>query len=84
MSVHGDRSFGARRVIEISQLCGCYYCVNLFYPSDIKEWVSDIPGDTAICPKCGIDSVVPYNEAMDGEPEEFLNKLLTWQEESFK
>lgn len=37
--------------------CGCYYCGEVFDVNDIKEWVDDAPR-TAICPYCGIDSVI--------------------------
>jgi len=32
-----------------------------FAPQDIKDWVDEDPqeqGQTALCPKCGIDSVI--------------------------
>ena len=37
--------------------CGCFYCLHIFSPNEIIEWVKDIDG-TAICPYCGIDSVI--------------------------
>lgn len=37
--------------------CGCFYCLAIFAPSEIEEWVEDALG-TAICPYCGIDSVI--------------------------
>ena len=37
--------------------CGCFYCLHIFSPSEIIEWIKDIDG-TAICPYCGIDSVM--------------------------
>jgi hypothetical protein len=51
-----------------SDLAGCFYCLNVFRPKEIAEWV-DWPegtpeeselvlGTTALCPKCGIDSVI--------------------------
>ncbi len=50
-----------RTEIADSTLCGCFCCCELFPPSDILEWVdegSDGQGTTAICPKCGVDSVI--------------------------
>lgn len=41
-----------------SALCGCFYCCNTFEPSEITEWIEDMGRETAICPKCGIDSVL--------------------------
>ncbi len=48
-------------VIE-SERCGCFYCLSLFPPGKIKEWTDrtddDDVGQTALCPYCGIDSVL--------------------------
>ncbi|MBC7861858.1 MAG: cytoplasmic protein [Bacteroidia bacterium] len=43
--------------LKKSQLAGCYYCKKTFLPSEIAETTDD--GKTALCPKCGIDSVLP-------------------------
>jgi len=53
--------------------CACYYCYKVFSPSEIKEWV-DVADDTALCPYCGIDAVLPIYE--EGEKDlEFLTKI---------
>lgn len=39
-----------------SPICGCYQCINFFMVLKITKWVDD--GQTALCPHCGIDSVV--------------------------
>ncbi|MET3664018.1 hypothetical protein [Caulobacter sp. 1776] len=45
-----------REVIE-STLCGCFYCREIFLPAEIEDWLDDeLP--TALCPRCGIDSVI--------------------------
>jgi hypothetical protein len=45
-----------RSELEKSELCGCFYCLAIFAPSEIVEWIDD--GQTAICPKCPVDAVV--------------------------
>jgi hypothetical protein len=45
-----------RAEVEGSSLCGCFYCFAIFPPTDISEWIDD--GQTALCPKCEIDSVI--------------------------
>ncbi|MBB4371524.1 hypothetical protein GGD63_004322 [Bradyrhizobium sp. cir1] len=45
-----------RAEIERSQLCGCFYCKQTFAPDRIVEWVDE--DSTALCPECGIDSVL--------------------------
>lgn len=37
--------------------CDCYYCLKIFKPNEIKEWIDDKQG-TAVCPYCGIDSII--------------------------
>ena len=37
--------------------CGCFYCLKIFVPKEISNWIEDA-GGTAICPYCGIDSVI--------------------------
>lgn len=39
--------------------CGCYYCLNIFNPKKIEEWIEEKSGlETALCPYCDIDSVI--------------------------
>ena len=61
-----------RSEIESSDVCGCFYCGKTFPPSEIQEWVDD--GKTAMCPKCGIDSVLG---SASGYPftKEFLDEM---------
>ena len=37
--------------------CGCFYCLEIFEPCEIIQWLKD-PGGTALCPYCGIDAVI--------------------------
>lgn len=30
---------------------GCFYCLKIFSPAEIKEWIKDKDGYTAICPR---------------------------------
>lgn len=44
-----------------SEQCGCFYCLTVFPPSEIEEWVDADEHEirqTALCPNCGIDSVI--------------------------
>jgi hypothetical protein len=41
-----------------SDQCGCFYCLSTFNPGEIKDWLQDNGGQTALCPHCGIDSVI--------------------------
>jgi predicted enzyme related to lactoylglutathione lyase len=42
--------------ILASQSCGCFYCLETFPPDEIDEWLDS--GQTALCPRCGIDAVL--------------------------
>ena len=43
--------------LEKDSKCGCFYCLKIFDPSEITDYVQDTEG-SAICPYCGIDSVI--------------------------
>ncbi|EIJ78027.1 hypothetical protein PB1_10694 [Bacillus methanolicus PB1] len=45
-----------RKDLEKDTICGCFYCLKIFSPAEITEWWDD--EDTAVCPHCGIDSVI--------------------------
>jgi NAD-dependent SIR2 family protein deacetylase len=51
-----EHSSKHRNEIMESNLCGCFYCLETFTPQYIVEWIDD--GECAMCPKCGIDSVI--------------------------
>ncbi len=50
------RSIKHRAELTASSNCGCFFCCNIFPPSEIEDWTDD--NQTALCPKCGIDSVI--------------------------
>ena len=45
-----------RQEILSSESCGCFYCLETYSPAEIEDWVDD--EKTALCAKCGIDSVI--------------------------
>ena len=48
-----------RSQLESSERCGCFYCLSIFKPKDVREWIKEPQdGETAICPKCGVDAVI--------------------------
>ena len=50
-------SVNNRKQLEQSAICGCFYCGKIFNPNEITEWIPEKSG-TALCPYCGIDSVI--------------------------
>jgi len=61
-----------RGELSRSEICGCFYCIAIYDPKDISEWVDD--DQSALCAKCGIDAVIPQAA---GYPikREFLQKM---------
>ncbi len=51
---------GNRDEIPSSERCGCFHCLEIFLPMEVKDWIGERGGrgQTALCPRCGIDSVV--------------------------
>ena len=58
------------------KVCGCFYCMKIFSPDEIESYVEDDSG-TAICPYCGIDSVIGESS---GYPitNDFLQQMKTY------
>ena len=52
-----DFSINHKPELINDSVCGCFYCMKIYSPKEVIEWVKDTRG-TAICPYCGIDSVV--------------------------
>jgi hypothetical protein len=55
------RSINHRNEIIASSLCGCFNCLYIFKPTDVDQWVDKNVkgiGQTAICPKCSIDTII--------------------------
>ncbi|MBO5006698.1 MAG: cytoplasmic protein [Clostridia bacterium] len=55
-------------------VCGCFYCLNIFSPEKITNWLGE---KTAVCPYCGIDAVIGESS---GYPitKEFLQKMKNY------
>lgn len=57
-------AFNNKKPLQSSVQCGCVYCLKIFAPEEIKHWIDakDIKrqeGQTALCPYCGVDSIIP-------------------------
>lgn len=51
--------FANRKLLKRYKDCICLYCGREYPYTKVSNWVKDEPELTAICPFCGIDSVVP-------------------------
>jgi hypothetical protein len=60
------------------EICGCFYCVRIFSPMEIVDWMDDGEDFTAYCPYCRIDSVIGKYSGFPIE-KEFLQAMnLYW------
>jgi hypothetical protein len=73
-------SSGQRDAIAASAQCGCFYCLATFDPSEIRRWVDD--KTTPICPRCGIDSVLPDNVGVPLDRDFLKEMQFHWFESS--
>lgn len=46
-----------RADIEASRECGCYFCMRRYPAIAVVEYIDD--GQTAVCPMCLVDAVLP-------------------------
>jgi hypothetical protein len=65
-----ERCSNHRAAVLSADLVGCFYCLAIYPPTEILDWVDgdddDLDnGKTALCGKCGIDSVIPIREGID-------------------
>lgn len=51
------QSIGNKARLSDAKDCGCFFCFSHF-PASAAEYWDDEGGETAVCPKCGIDSVI--------------------------
>ncbi len=60
-----------RDVLKEDRECGCFHCLRTFKASEITKWIPERDGrdETALCPHCGVDSVLPARagERVDAE-----------------
>jgi hypothetical protein len=63
-----------RNRVEVlrSATCGCIHCLVTFDTSEIKNWIDT--GQTAVCPHCGMDSVIGSESGLDLTGD-FLNSM---------
>src|SRR5262245_8022018 len=65
-----------RAELARSELAGCCYCCRVFPPAGIHEWIDQ--DRTAMCPYCGIDSVVPSTSGFPITPAFMTQMAMHW------
>jgi hypothetical protein len=64
-SQHRDRVLAGK--------CGCFDCLSIYDGDIVKEWIDD--GQTAICPICKIDTVLPVSDDVPAGELAFLKAM---------
>lgn len=55
-------AFRNKKMIEESNQAGCYYCLEIFPTSEVVQFTDN--GQTAICPRCGVDAILPSSAGL--------------------
>jgi len=63
-----------RTELERSEVCGCFYCCETFAAADVERWLEEGSG-TAVCPRCGIDSVIGSASGFPAADRNFLDAM---------
>jgi hypothetical protein len=76
IAAHKHSSLHRKELLQ-SEVCGCFYCTAIFDPNEIEDWIDerDAPEITALCPKCGIDSVIGSLSGFPVTDKEFLTQM---------
>jgi hypothetical protein len=70
-------SFRNEEAVRASVNAGCFHCCEVFAANTIKRWVTENEwGRTAVCPHCGIDSVIAESSGLP-----VTREFLQWMEE---
>lgn len=61
------------RALVVAGKCGCFDCLAVFDGTTVVSWVDS--GQTALCPHCKIDTVLPAASGLPVEKKEFLQAM---------
>ena len=66
-----------REEVLDSDSCACFFCLETFKSTEIHEWIDETNklGATAMCPKCGIDSIIGAKSGFPISDINFLKQL---------
>ena len=73
-----NHSFKNRQEIEQSTKCGCFNCQRIYCPTEVEDYVDE--GKTALCPYCGIDSVIGDASDIQISKEMLHDMFVRWME----
>ena len=70
-------SVSNKQTVLSSEKCGCFFCNQIFDSNLITDfYIQDEKGETAICPFCGVDSILPDSKVeLSAQVLEDMHKL---------
>ena len=74
INAHACSMYNRKQLSKVDK-CGCFYCLQVFNPNKILEWVDD--GQTALCPFCGVDSII-YDNKTYPLSKDFLEEMYKY------
>ena len=69
---HGFSQSNEAEILS-SERCGCFFCLKVFDSGEVHDWLNDGGEKTALCPYCGVDSVLPDSKVELSK--DFLEKM---------
>lgn len=68
-----------RAALLTCEVAGCFHCCSLFPARDVQAWCDAVDGEgrTALCPHCGVDSVLPCLEG-GADAQVLLQRMELW------
>ena len=55
-------SLNNKEALSKSKLCGCYHCGRIFSPNEVEYYMESPTEQTAACPFCEMDAVIPSTD----------------------
>ena len=77
-----EMSFKNAHLINDDTDCSCYYCRTNYKGSEITEYFDD--GETAMCPRCRVDSVLPEKNSIERLEELYKEYFTKRRSEYYK
>jgi len=62
--------------LQLSNQAGCYYCLQIYDAKEVTDFLAT--ERTALCPKCGIDSVIPDTAPFELTPKNLVKLHAYW------